>query len=80
MAYIPEVAEGLRSDIRPERPRAVGRTAERADMSVLLKLTSRELADIDRVRGSEPRTKFIKRYMAAVVRRLDEVGGEPDGA
>lgn len=53
-------------------------TAERATETVLVKFTPSELADVDRVRGVEPRTKFIKRYMAAVVKRLDELGGEPD--
>lgn len=40
--------------------------------SVLIRFDPEELAAIDRARGTEPRTKFIKRFMAAIVRRIEE--------
>ena len=49
--------------------------AERASEPVLVKFTPEELAGLDRVRGGEPRTVFVKRFMRAVVRRIDEERG-----
>lgn len=48
--------------------------AAQATCGVLVKFTPEELADIDRVcaRTGEKRTTFIKRFMAAVVRRIEE--------
>lgn len=48
---------------------------ERATVPVLVKFTPSELAAVDRARGLEKRTVFIKRYLAAVARR---VNGEVD--
>lgn len=47
---------------------ADGDLEERASEAVLVKFTPSELAALDGARGLEPRTVFIKRYMAAVVR------------
>jgi len=50
-----------------------------ATVGVLLKFDPEELAAIDRARGAEPRTKFIKRFMAAVVRRIEQEGAGHGG-
>lgn len=53
--------------------------AERATVGVLVKFTPEEVADLDRVRGGEPRTVFVKRFMRAVVRRIDDERGSDAG-
>lgn len=44
---------------------------------VLVRFKPEELARIDAVRGQEPRTEFVRRYLAAVCKRLE---AEPEEA
>ena len=53
--------------------------AERASEPVLVKFTPEELAGLDRVRGGEARTVFVKRFLRAVVKRIDDERGSDVG-